>query len=374
MKGIDALELDRLLDDARALWRHASSSVGSQQLELFAKRSARRKATRGASGAATSIHDVLESGLACRCFEPRCETAGFAAAGGLSKETALWIAGRARSFESTTTAARPDPSAFEPERADLDAEDETPTADWLASLMGGEPSIEWIEIGTTVEVLVGVEGWVACRRRNRNWLESHGQLWANRGFDARGRSITEHPQATKEGAPDLLIEPSAAGALVEALARALGSTGQPCSDALVVDDVPDHALGLAGGSFDDAGFPTSRQKVAANGNWVSRPLGPGNLWRRSFREPPTASTANLVLSTRERAAAPVGAVVRTLNVIPLEANVWVLDLGSAATRIDPGDVARSIVGTRGTPTATAAGPIVPGLVLDSRLLARKDLG
>jgi len=369
MKGIGALELDRLLDDARALWHRASSSIGSERLELFAKRSARRKATRGASGA-TSIHHVFESGLACRCFEPRCETAGFAAAGGLSMETALWVARLARSSESTTTSARPDPSAFAPERADLDPEDETPTADRLASLMGGEPSLEWIEIGTTVEVLVGVEGWVACRRRNRTWLKSGGQLWASRGFDARGRSMNEHPPATKPQVHDLLIEPSAAGALVEALARALGTTAEPCGDALVVDDVPDHVLGLAGGSFDDAGFPTSHQKVAVGGNWVSRRLGPGNLWRRSFREPPTPSTANLVVSTRRRAAGPVGAVVRTLNVIPLDAHVWVLDMGSAAARIDPGGLARSIVGTRGTPTATAAGPIVPGLILDSRLFGR----
>ena len=367
MKGIEALELDRLVDDARALWRHASIGVGSERLELFMKTSARRKVTRDASGGSTSIDDVLESGLACRCFDPHRETAGFAAAGGFSKQTVQWIAQRARTFDSTTTSLRPDAQTIESERADLDPGQDLPYADRLASCMGGVPALEWIEVATTVEVLVGVEGWIACRRRNRTWLKSDGpagKLWAIRGFDAFGRQDCEPPTPVKDGASALFVQPPAAGVLVAALEKALGSTGDACGDALEVDDVPDHALGLAGGCFDDAGFPTSHQTVAAGGYWVPRRLGPGNLWRRSYREPPAASNGNLVVSTRERPTDSVGRVVPTLNVIPLGAHVWVLDLESSLVRVDPRDLAASIVGTGGPQAATAAGPIVPGLILD----------
>ena len=372
MKGIEALEIDRVVEDARAVWRHASSSIGSEQLELFVKTSVRRKATRDAGGTVPSIDDVVESGVACRCFDARREVAGFAAAAGFSNEAGRWVAEHAHRFDALTSSIRPAPGSVVPERADLDPAEVHPSPDRLAGFMGGHPSIEWIEVGTTVEVLVGAGSWVACRRRNRVWLRTGGpagQLWAMRGLDLASAPADERPNRVKGQVSQLCFSPPAAGTLVQALATSFGSAGERSGYALDVEDAPNNPLGLAGGEFDDAGFPTTDQKLTSAGYWVSPSLGPGNFWRRTYREPPTLSNSNLSVATKDPATESIGVPVYAVRVLPLQSDVWVLDLGTTWLRTDPRRVAPALVGTSGVPVATAAGPIVPSLILESSALA-----
>jgi len=384
VKGIEALELGALIEHARVLRACMTARVGSERVELFAKVSHRRRATRDAT-CDVSLHDVRESGLACRVFGREGEPAGFASASGVSTSEAEWVADRARTFEGRASGSTPEPSDLAGERWDLDPADSLPTGDSLIALVRERKAVEWIELGTTVEILIGSQGWMACRRRNRAWLlgsNGRGEIRARRGFEDLAEQDEDAISSIPPGGivpTSLVLAPSASGALVSALVSAFHRSNEQCGAGLDVDDVPAHEEGLAGGAFDDAGFPTSPRPITADGYWVPFEPGPGNVWRGSFRAPPTPGTSNLVVSPGKPASHGDCLRISKCRVVPLGRDVWVLDLETGqggprfAARVDPRAVSLAPIATLGPAVPTATGPIGPHLVVDGGLLGLREI-
>ncbi|MCX6376132.1 MAG: hypothetical protein NTU88_08920, partial [Armatimonadetes bacterium] len=178
-------DIESLVDRARALWREASRGETSARIELFAKVSLRSKVSRGPQGKGVSLDRTHETGLAVRAMRVGHDRAGFASASGLSDAVIQWAVDTASSFGAQVTASAPGPlDAIPSERWDLDAETDLPAEEALTSGVITHPSLEWVEAGTTLEVLIGAEGWLAARRRNRVWaLDAGARLLAQRGFE-----------------------------------------------------------------------------------------------------------------------------------------------------------------------------------------------
>jgi hypothetical protein len=79
----------------------------------------------------------------------------------------------------------------------------------------------------------------------------------------------------------LVLNPDAAASVVAALVAAFHGNAGPPVDApgrgWDVADEPTRHDGLAGGSFDDAGFPAASRALASDGVWVGRLAGPGTF-------------------------------------------------------------------------------------------------
>jgi hypothetical protein len=322
--------------------------------------------------------------------------AGFAAATGLSDEVLRWTVDASSSLGARSSALTPSTAdPLEAERWDLDpAADPPDEADLTAGVLG-RASVEWVEAGTTLEVIVGSHGWLAVRRRQRFWAQSAEQpprLIAQRGFTAWERALEKldqedpHPAGSGAGTGDLgvlVLTPIAATSVVTALvdefhgptshrAKRMGAGWD------LVDD-PVRPDGLAGGSFDDAGFPAGSRRLARQGVWLGRLGGPGTLRRASFREPPMESPSNLALPPGEDAGIPkLAMVARRCRVIKPSVDLWVLELGSTDSSsrsglrrtwisVSPTRLLESCSSRLGRSTVTATGPIVPALGFEGLL-------
>ena len=383
--------IETLIDRARALWHGVSHRKTKARVELFAKVSLRSKVTRGYQRSDASFDHTQETGLAIRVMRTGHDHAGFAAASGLSSEVVRWAMDTACSFGAQASALAPSPSdVVEPERWDLDAEDDLPSEDALTAGVMSRPNLEWVEAGTTLEVLIGAEGWLAARRRHRVWAldgRDGARIVAQRGFAGWGHLLEDAcPEASAGADPNsgdlgvVVLTPDAASPVVASLVESFHGAGAPSATRSgpgwnVADD-PSRSEGLAGGTFDDAGFPATTRVLATDGLWVGKLGGPGTLRRGSFREPPTESATNLSMPSGETNLIPGEAVVaRRCRVLRLSNEIWVLelDLNDVASplgrnrvwvRVRPHELLEACAGRLGGSRVTSGGPIVPGLLFE----------
>lgn len=384
------LDVEGIADRARALWRDACDRATTAQVELFAKVAVRSRVTRDLSRVSARFDRAFESGLALRAFGAHHDHAGFAAASGFSVEVVRWAVDTACAFHAQASASAPGASdAVAEERWDLDTTAELPGEAALTNGLLTRPQIEWIEAGTTVEVLIGIEGWLAVRRRHRVWALSAGpeaRLIAQRGFEGWERMLDSSGNDSSRflgSANDLdvlLLTPDAAAPVVAALVAAFHGPGAAHVEAAGigwrVSDEPIRHDGLAGGSFDDAGFPTTTRTLADDGVWVGRLDGPGTFRRTSFREPPTESATNLCVPSGPDEIIRNGvAVVERCRIFRPSAELWVMEIdlwdpsGGGGVerrwiRVKPESLLSACVARVGRSTVTSSGPIVPVLRLE----------
>jgi hypothetical protein len=314
--------------------------------------------------------------------------AGFAAASGLSSAVVRWTVDTACTFDARApSSVLGSSNGIEAERWDLDAATDLPSDELLSSGVIARPDLEWVEAGTTIEVLIGTEGWLAARRRDRFWALASGQgarLAAQRGFDRWEQLLDGLGDDTlllsSSGPLDLgvlVLTPHAAAPVVAALVDEFHSSTSAGpieigGDWEVIDE-PIRSDGLAGGSFDDAGFPAARRELARGGNWRGRLGGPGTLRRASFREPPSETASNLVVPPGIDGRLPAAAAVaRRCRVIRASSDLWVLELDVTDrstlggfqrrwVRVRPHVLLTACASRLGRPTVTPTGPIVPAL-------------
>ena len=392
------VHIEALVDRALSLRREALDRESKARIELFAKVSLRARAMQACRGGCVSLDHVHESGLALRVVSPGRGRAGFAAASGLSRETLRWALEVACSLEAHAPTSGPGPmDAIPSERWDLDPETDLPIEEALAGGLATHPEFEWVEAGTTLEVLIGADGWLAGRRRHRIWALEGGaspRLVAQRGFG--GLNLLFDPERRKSpgnacrGSGDLgvlAMTPEAASSVVSALVDHFHGVGidhsRESGPGWTVSDEPDRADALSGGSFDDVGFPSTTRVLAEEGLWRGEIGGPGSLWRASFRQPPMERTSNLVVPPGRTAEPPEGvAIARRCRVLRMSGEVWVLELdlendqssenpGRLWARVRPQVLLDACVSRLGGSVVTAAGPIVPGLLFDGLAAAAR---
>jgi hypothetical protein len=386
-----SLDVEAIVDRARAVWRTALDRASTARVELFAKAALRYRVTRDLDGISATFDRVLESGLAMRALRPGHDRAGFAASSGLSAEVVRWAVDTACTYRAQAPASQPGPSdSVAAERWDLDAAVSLPGEETLTTALIARPYLEWIEAGTTVEVLIGAEGWLAARRRHRLWALGGGScatLVAQRGLagwerllDSSWADDSFERRAVSAGLQVLVLTPDAASAVVAALVDAFHGTGPArwtkSGGGWDVVDEPVRPDGLTGGSFDDAGFPAVSRVLAADGFWVGRLGGPGTFRRASFREPPAESATNLVMASGRARSIPIRATVASrCRVLRPSPELWVLELdlvdaGSGGglerrwVRVQPRALLAACAARLGKSTVTPAGPIVPALLFE----------
>jgi hypothetical protein len=294
-------------------------------------------------------------------------------------------------FSARAPAAAPHPTdSIGAERWDLDASVALPGEETLTTGLIARPNLEWVEAGTTIELLIGAEGWLTARRRHRFWALSADHdvgLAAKRGFTGceqllDGLGDDDLFQAPR-GVSDLgvlVLAPDAASAVVAALVgefhgpRSVGS--EEIGGGWNVIDEPVRTDGLAGGSFDDAGFPAATRELAVDGVWLGNLTGPGTFRRASFREPPSETATNLVVPSGEVNLLPArAAVARRCRVIRVSRDLWVLEvdllnrpglvgLDRRWVRVHPRALLAACASRLGEKRVTATGPIVAGLLFE----------
>ena len=393
VRAAPSIDIEEIVERSLTLWHRVSGDAPGEHVELYVKASARRRFEAGDLESRMRSQEILETGHAVRVIARGGGLAGFAAASGLADDlvrdsvrAALdgdhRVQGQTLSRTSSTASRR----------EDLDPDRPLPEREQLEAMLRELPWVRWMECGTTLEVLVGPGGWTTVRRRNRTWGQRGGiggRLLAQRGFPTQdGYSpewVDDRPRldrgaGTKRGA--LVLTPHAAAPIVEALAAKY--LVEPTEDApsggagWTVDDVPSDPRGLAGGSFDDAGFPTTQTTLGKEGAAIGFLSGRGTLWRASFRRPPISAYSNLLLASSERelTANSSEVFVDHAAVVRLAEDDWVLDLrqealgGDAAgnrqalrIRTTPSKIVRSIEMGIGPPDVTAGGTILPSVVL-----------
>ena len=228
-----------------------------------------------------------------------------------------------------------------------------------------------VELGWTTEVLVGPAGWIAVRTRARSSavLSGGSRLVARRGFGALSTAVEPSREARESRGDSVLLAPGAAAAVGARLAHIVHGPapelGREVGRGWIVDDEPQDARGLAGGVFDDAGFPTRRRALAIDGKIVGGIDGPGSYWRRSFRDPPLSLPSNLVIGGAIAEDASDIERVEECRVLPLGRREWVLEIPGrrpSHLRVDPMTLLARCAGTMGDAETTAEGVITPALL------------
>jgi predicted Zn-dependent protease len=335
------------------------------------------------------VNRARESGLAVRAIRAGHDAAGFAASSGLSADALRWATDSACSYRALASAVVPGPAhPVENARWDLDDPAPLPAEDALSESLIARSEVQWVEAGTTVEVLVGADGWVAGRRRHRLWARSggpDGELFAQRGFaqwDEHLDGTVKRATAARTagvGSEGIILSPSAAAPVVSALTakfhRAHARVWERCGGGWELADQPVHPMGLAGGEFDDSGFQTATRALAKKGVWVANLGGPGTFRRGSFREPPIESPTNLVVPgnpAQSLSSHPAEWATRC-RVLRVSRDLWVLELGftggpggrpSRWVRVNPIALFEGCAARIGPSQSTSEGPIVPGLVFE----------
>src|SRR5262245_9559439 len=218
-------DIDLAVKRARAMWRHASGKVARARVELYVKGASRLRAARDPVGSEVGFQAVNETGHAVRVIQPGTDSASFAAASGLTESALDWSLATATSDATMLPAVLPRAADLEQERFDLDEPAAIPSKEDLRQALLQRPTLAGIEAGTTLETLVGTEGWIAVRRRQRLWCVIEAprvQVTAQRGFRNWQSRIDERlelpdlaPIEVGPGAFD--FSPEAAAPLVTAL-------------------------------------------------------------------------------------------------------------------------------------------------------------
>jgi len=383
--------IEAVVDCVRLRWREARDRAKSARIELFAKTSIRSRATRDVDGSGVTFDHARESGIAVRVSRAGHDHSGFAAASGLSSDSVRWAVDTAFTLCAQATSSAPDPSdSIEPERWDLDPSVAVPDELTLTGGLTSRPNLQWVEAGTTTEVLIGAEGWLAARRRHRVWALGGGgspKLVAQRGFAGWEELVDASDRAEFAPSPSdsidlglVALTRDAASSVVAALVDAFhGPASVPsgeCGHGWEVSDEPVRPDGLVGGSFDDAGFPSLSRALAGEGLWQGKLGGPGTLRRNSFRDPPSEAPSNLFIPSGKAESVPAHvAVARRCRVLQLSHELWVLELDfdnfsnrrdweRRWVRVRPRALVAACASRLGHTKATANGPIVPGLLFE----------
>jgi hypothetical protein len=390
LQGLEPLEIEVVAEHARALWRDVSARAPRVAVELYAKVAQRARVQRGHSHGGLDSSRTIESGLAIRLVTQRGEGAGFAATSGFSREAARWALDRAVARDHVVPGESPDTHRISrADTWDLDPDQTLPLGSMLLEEMEVSPTLEWIEGGTTAEVLIGAPGWLAVRRRHRVWgvvrsdaprIVAARDLAGWRDARARGEVESATALANRRTASHMatFLPAAAAPIVLAAVGWAHVREVPPTIDLGVgwsVADDPLHARGLAGGVYDDAGFAAESRVLAREGKLVGRLVGPGTLRRRSYREPPLPSPSNISMPSGAGVDdRPIGEVVDRCRLMRLEPCLWVLELEivqgerlsrrRAYARVHPAEFLGGCVTRIGTPQLTGDGPIVPSLVFE----------
>ena len=171
---------------------------------------------------------------------------------------------------------------------------------WLRSAAGSARGCLDAVVG--VEALGTGDGLRTCRVR--------GFVWARRLEGSRVQSAVARrlerldfqdwedpepidlPEVGRSHVGDIALLPAAVAAVAPALVAAT-RIGSPAGPGWVCHDDPAESEALAGGLFDDTGFPVQSLQLADGRQVLAQPRGPGRRRRHSFREPPMERAANL---------------------------------------------------------------------------------
>ena len=367
-------DIESLVLDARKLWERGQSETGAPRVELYLKRARRRRVSRGRDSDRLTTSDSIETGCALRWVErdgsgPR----HLAMVGACDAELS-------RAIAAATSALEADVATFAvelevpSERFDVEPGVVEPDERDMSEGMRRAPWVDGVEVGRTVEVLVGPDGWIAVRTRVRSSAVLCGgsRLVARRGPDVLSAVPEPVPSAEPRDGALHLSPPAAAAVVTRLVATAHGPSpqlGRDVGRGWVIADDPYDPRGLAGGEFDDAGFPTRRRALAQDGKIVAGIDGPGAFWRRSFRDPPCALPSTLVVD----GGGAIGegdreGMIDVCRVLPLSRREWVLELSGLRRRHVRTTPETLLLGCRsgvGVPESTADGVITPGLIFEN---------
>jgi hypothetical protein len=410
------------LAERLATWHRAiGSELPGKDLELYHRAALTlRVSDRGESGRKHEVDTQYgqDEGLALRATSRGGSESAFAATSGSTPSSLRWVVDRCRN-----------PRAFVADRGlwardggaamvDQDGEPELPPLEavlgWLErareSLFdGGRKGPDPLEL--SVEVAAVVESWVAdgglraSRARirgwglmrirepwngdrasgpvlvaRRRWSELPPDAWRTVLEDRRVPDRGDDPPPT--AAVPVLFNPECSALLVLALAKTLHTEarepGIEVGPAWKVYDDPGHAQALYGGSFDDAGFPTSRKRLANGHRTSGRIESRGHYRRPSFRDRPIPLPSHLTVSPTASGAPAEGVLATAVSLHPVESRRWVLRiegallhhgrpgpiLRSSFVSISPEDLALRCVATVGPPRSSHLGVETPALVFD----------
>jgi hypothetical protein len=373
--GVAALiAWEEAVERGRAMWREVSSTRPRELVEIYLKLAVRRRHVAQQPGARPAVDEIWEAGVAVRLSRPGSGGAGFGSCTGTSSAAALWAASAANAGPQAADPPMPRTDAVPRLRTDLDPQTAMPGAEQIWAAFDGHPRLRWLELGTTIEVLIGANEWVAVRRRNRTWWESRARQSDFGALRGLSLPIDERPESdlTSGNANTLALSPQAAGTLISATARALYGllrAKERLRPSWHLTDDPANAAGLAGGEFDDAGFATRPRVLADAGGHLGLLSGEGCYWRSSFRDPPRPSPSTLVLRAGERGSQPAArAVVERCRLLPAGRDDFFVEMGdpdsddSPIYRLSPAEIAERCIGTWGTPRMTVEGVLTPGLI------------
>ena len=406
-----------LLRDASFLVRRSSRFAAGSRVEVFHRSSTRIRVSVEPPDLRPRAFEAREEGVAVR-LDLDDERMAFAASSGGGRpavEQAVALALRAAPLPRPRGGLWAEGARTS--RVDLERSEALPTRDelesWLsraiASLTGPRGGKgralgpAWVEAGFTVETLAADNGLTALRSRRRVWAmaivrRARGGPVPERPWVAAARSLTALPEEGWEWLLDresqlaagrgrgtdrgLAVTGEAAAALVASLAMAMhgphGPRGGGVGRAWRLRDEPRWPGGLAGGLFDDAGFPT-RKLVLADGSAVVGHLGTrGHFCRPSFRDHPTPMFTTLVVEDGHDPLPSRGLIADALRIHRLEPDRWVLELegipldrgapSGAATLFrltaGPRDLVARCVRATGPARPHANGVVTPTLVFE----------
>jgi len=390
---------NRLLESAERLFALAKAGAPRRRVELYARATIRVRARREASDV-TILDTGRDEGLAVRTQDEHGRVR-FAAASGIepaAMRVALagatgdpgirialpWQTG-GRGVQSDHAASGPSPGSEDLER-------------WLRECApAGRPA--WVESGRTVETLVADGGLLATRTRDRVWAvamvdragEERPRIVAGRTLDRldpAGLAPSPYPGMSPIDVRDVprhlpwIAEPADAAILVQDLVTALcgpeAGASVPVGRGFSVTEDPHTILGLAGGSFDDAGFPTRVNLLTDQGFTIPVARGPGSYRRDSFRDPPHVGFGTLVVPDGTDELPEDAIRIEGLRVSRLAPDRWNLEFGGVyiahgsparslvptGVTIRPVELVRRIRGAVGTARTCSNGVVTPILILD----------
>ena len=362
------LEPEVLLERVVKLFQLSRRRVGRSRVELYHRAALRRRVRAGEADGHLVIESGRDEGLAVRLVDAQGRI-GFASVSDMGEEAIDWALTEARRCPLADVDRREPWAAGQGEvKEDLELPVELPPPETLArwlrravARMEIDPSSggrfatgrSWVEYGCTVESIVADGGLRACRARTRAWAMTHQRTREGETEEERPRllaarrleDLLEQDWGPVEPLPDgpplsldevaklpFVLDPLAASVLVKALVRALFTYGHgtvQVGAGLDVSDVPGHPLGLAGGGFDDAGFPARRKRLADGRRVLHRIEGRGHLRRPSFRDPPRPHTTTLVVRDGREALPPRAVRISDLRPHPLGPGKWILEIRGA---------------------------------------------
>ena len=396
-RGTARVDPDRLRERMEELLRLARAELPGYRLELYARIAVRTRVLREVPDGPLVVETGRDEGLAVRSRDDggRVRFAATSGIGPAAVRAALAESARSPGIVVERPWCTVSSEVLRDHATPTTSPSPSELGSWLEQADPGDGPV-WVEHGRTVEALVADEALRATRARDRVWAvgqthsggEERPRMLAARtldelpsGFVRTKRVVGADPVELSDalrGLP-MVLEPPESGVLLLALATALRDSGRiepiPVGRGFRVAEDPHHPRGLAGGTFDDAGFPT-RYKVLADGHFASvAPRAAGDLRRDSFRDPPRPAFGTLVVADGEETVPDQGIVIDGFRIHRTAPDRWLLEIdGTLAgdgrrleksyAAIRPLDWVRRICGAVGEAHACPNGVVAPTLLID----------